>query len=204
MFEKLKGVEERFLAIEKEMSDPETARELDKYQSYVREHSELGKIVSVFRVHQKTLKDLEESTGLFQENDPEIRELARDEIETLPIKKDELELELKRLLMPRDENDDKNVIMEIRAGTGGDEAGLFASDLFRMYHRYAEKNNWKVEILSTHFTGVGGFKEVIALIQGKGAYSRLKYESGTHRVQRARETEAQGGIHTSAATVAVL
>ncbi|OGP61973.1 MAG: peptide chain release factor 1 [Deltaproteobacteria bacterium RBG_13_49_15] len=204
MFEKLKGVEERFLAIEKEMSDPETARDRDKYQSYVREHSELGKIVSVFRVHQKTLKDLEESTGLFQENDPEIRELARDEIETLTIKKDELELELKRLLMPRDENDDKNVIMEIRAGTGGDEAGLFASDLFRMYHRYAEKNNWKVEILSHHFTGVGGFKEVIALIQGKGAYSRLKYESGTHRVQRVPETEAQGRIHTSAATVAVL
>jgi peptide chain release factor 1 len=204
MFEKLKGVEERFLAIEKEMSDPETVRDRDKYQSYVREHAELSKIVSVYRVHQKTLKDLKESTWLFQENDPEIRELARDEVETLTIKKDELELELKRLLMPRDKNDDKNVIMEIRAGTGGDEAGLFASNLFRMYHRYAEKNNWKVEILSHHPTGVGGFKEVIALIQGKGAYSRLKYESGTHRVQRVPETEAQGRIHTSAATVAVL
>jgi peptide chain release factor 1 len=204
MFDKLIGVEERFLAIEKEMSDPDVVRDRDKYQSYVREHAELSKIVSVYRTYQKTVKDLEESTELFKEDDPEIKELARDEIERLNRKREELEVELKRLLTPKDENDDKNVIMEIRAGTGGDEAGLFAADLFRMYHRYAEKNNWKVEILSHHPTGVGGFKEVIALIQGKGAYSRFKYESGTHRVQRVPETEAQGRIHTSASTVAVL
>ncbi|MEW5909963.1 MAG: peptide chain release factor 1 [Thermodesulfobacteriota bacterium] len=204
MFEKLIGVEERFSTIEKEMSDPDVVRDRDKYQSYVREHAELSKLVSVYRAYQKTARDLEESSELFKEDDPEIKELARDDIERLTRKKEDLETELKRLLTPKDENDEKNVIMEIRAGTGGDEAGLFAANLFRMYLRYAEKNNWKVEILSHHPTGVGGFKEVIALIQGKGAYSRFKYESGTHRVQRVPETEAQGRIHTSAATVAVL
>ncbi|MGD8946597.1 MAG: peptide chain release factor 1, partial [Desulfobacterales bacterium] len=173
-------------------------------QKYVREHAELNKIVSVYRTYTKILNDLDESKELLRDGDPEIKDLARDEIDALTRNKEELEVELKMLLLPKDPNDDKNVIIEIRAGTGGEEAALFASDLFRMYSRYAEKRNWKVEIMTHHPTGVGGLKEIIAMINGKGAYSAFKYESGTHRVQRVPTTEAQGRIHTSAVTVAVL
>ncbi|MBW1776227.1 MAG: peptide chain release factor 1 [Deltaproteobacteria bacterium] len=204
MLEKLQGVEERFSTIEKRMSDPEVLQDRDQYQSYVREHAELGKIVNLYREYTKTLKNIEDSSELLNEDDPEIRELARDDIDRLETRKAELEKRLKQMLIPKDANDEKNVIMEIRAGTGGEEAALFAGDLFRMYSRYAENQGWKVEMLSHHPTGTGGLKEVIALIQGAGAYSRLKYESGTHRVQRVPETEAQGRIHTSAVTVAVL
>jgi len=204
MLKKLQGVEERFLAIEKQMSDPVVVRDREQYQNYVREHAELNKIVTLYREYDKTIKDIENSTGLLNENDPEIRELARDDIERLNTRKANLESRLKHLLIPQDANDEKNVIMEIRAGTGGEEAALFAGDLFRMYSRYAENQGWKVEVLSHHPTGTGGLKEVISLIQGRGAYSRLKFESGTHRVQRVPETEAQGRIHTSAVTVAVL
>jgi len=204
MFNKLQGVEERFSQIEEKLGTPEIVKDRDVYQKYVREHAELNKIVSVYRTYTKILNDIDESKELLRDGDPEIKDLARDEVDALSRNKEELEVELKMLLLPKDPNDDKNVIIEIRAGTGGEEAALFASDLFRMYSRYAEKRNWKVEIMTHHPTGVGGLKEIIAMITGKGAYSAFKYESGTHRVQRVPTTEAQGRIHTSAVTVAVL
>jgi len=204
MFEKLKGVEERFLEIEKQLSDPGIVNDRQAYQKLIREHAELNKIVSVFKEYQKVLQGIEDSTELLQDSDPEIKNLAREELSALDQNKDRLEDDLKKLLLPRDPNDDKNVIVEIRAGTGGEEAALFAGDLFKMYTRYAEIRKWQVEVMAQHLTGVGGFKEIIALVHGKGAYSQFKYESGIHRVQRVPTTEAQGRIHTSAVTVAVL
>ncbi len=204
MFDKLIGVEERFVDVEKLLSDPKIVQDREAYQKYVREHGELNKIVTVYRQYKQTLGALEESQELLKDADPEIKELARDEIAGLTREKETLEVDLKRLLLPKDPNDSKNVILEIRAGTGGEEAALFAGDLFRMYSRYAENRAWKVEVMTHHPTGVGGLKEVIAMINGKGAYSVFKYESGTHRVQRVPTTEAQGRIHTSAVTVAVL
>ncbi|MCP4105204.1 MAG: peptide chain release factor 1 [Desulfobacteraceae bacterium] len=204
MFDKLRGVEERFLEVEKLLSDPEIIKDREAYQKYTREHSDLARVVTVFREYRQVADGIADSNELLKDGDPEIKELARDEIEALTVQRDELEEGLKKLLMPKDPNDDKNVLIEIRAGTGGEEAALFASDLFRMYSRYAEEKSWKVEIMSHHPTGVGGLKEIIGMVQGKGAYSRFKYESGTHRVQRVPTTEAQGRIHTSAVTVAVL
>jgi len=204
MIEQLAGVEKRFVELERQLSDPDIFKERDKFQKVSREHSELGKIVAVFREYRRTLTDLEGSLELTREADPDIADLAREEVATLNERKETLEDALRRLLMPKDPNDQKNVILEIRAGTGGEEAALFAGDLFRMYSRYAEGRNWQVELMSHSPSGVGGFKEVIAMIHGKGAYSALKYESGIHRVQRVPVTEAQGRIHTSAVTVAVL
>jgi len=204
MFDKLLGVEERFIEVEKHLSDPKIVNDRNAYQTYVREHAELNKLVTVYRQYKQTLRALDESQDLLKDADPEIKDLARDEIATLNREKENLETELKKLLVPKDPNDEKNVIFEIRAGTGGEEAALFAGDLFRMYSRYAENRNWKIEVITHHPTGVGGLKEIIAMIQGKGAYSVFKYESGTHRVQRVPTTEAQGRIHTSAVTVAVL
>jgi peptide chain release factor 1 len=204
MFDKLSGVESRYNEIEVKLSDPELVKNQDVYRKYVREHAELGKIVEVFRAYRKACQDLEQSLELLREGDSEIKALAKDEVDTLTIKRDQLSEELKLLLLPKDPNDEKNVILEIRAGTGGEEAALFAGDLFRMYGRYAETRGWKVEVLTHHPTGVGGLKEIIAMVTGQGAYSRLKFESGTHRVQRVPTTEAQGRIHTSAVTVAVL
>ena len=204
MFDKLIGVEERFIDIEKHLADPEVLQNRDAYQKFVREHAELNKIVTVYRKYKQTLNDLEESQELLKDADPDIKGLARDEITTLSLEKERIEGELKALLLPKDPNDEKNVIVEIRAGTGGEEAALFAGDLFKMYSRYAEKRNWKVEVITHHPTGVGGLKEIIAMIQGQGAYSVFKYESGIHRVQRVPATETQGRIHTSAVTVAVL
>jgi peptide chain release factor 1 len=204
MFDKLIGVEERFIDIEKLLSDPKIVQDRDAYQKYVREHAELNKIVTVYRRFKQTLQNLEESHELLKDTDPDIKELARDEIAGLNKEKEDIELELKTLLLPKDPNDSKNVILEIRAGTGGEEAALFVGDLFRMYSRYTENRGWKVEVLTHNPTGVGGLKEVIAMIHGQGAYSVFKYESGTHRVQRVPTTEAQGRIHTSAVTVAVL
>jgi len=204
MFDKLLGVEDRFTTLEQLLSDPEVLQDREAYQKYSQEHAELSKIVTVFRTYKKTLSELEDGMELLKDKDPDIKSLAKDEIETLTRIKEGLEAELKQLLAPKDPNDGKNVIIEIRAGTGGEEAGLFAADLFRMYGRYAETRNWKVEVLTQHITGVGGLKELIAMIHGKGAYSVFKYESGTHRVQRVPVTEAQGRIHTSAVTVAVL
>jgi len=204
MFEKLKGVEERFFEIERHLSDPAIVKDRQAYQKLIREHAELNKIVSVFKQYQKALQGIEESTELLQDADPEIKTLAREELNALNQNRDRLEDDLRKLLLPKNPNDDKNVIVEIRAGTGGEEAALFAGDLFRMYTRYAENRKWEVEVMAQHITGVGGFKEIIALVHGKGAYSQLKYESGIHRVQRVPTTEAQGRIHTSAVTVAVL
>ena len=204
MFEKLKGVEKRFSEIEELLSDPDIIKDREAYQKYVREHSELSKVVTVFRTYNQVLEDLDESSELLADGDSDIKDLAKEEIASLTHKKESLEEDLKKLLIPRDPNDERNVIIEIRAGTGGEEAALFAGDLFRMYSKYAENRNWKVEVLSHHETGVGGFKEIIAMVHGKGAYSALKFESGTHRVQRVPTTETQGRIHTSAVTVAVL
>jgi peptide chain release factor 1 len=204
MLEKLEGVEKQFTKLETLLGDPEVVGNRGRYEKIAKEHSDLSKIVTVYREYKKALYEIEESQELLRDSDPEIKELAKIEIEVLTEKRDALEEELKLLLMPKDPNDEKNVLLEIRAGTGGDEAALFAGDLFRMYGRYAEARRWKVEIMDRHETGVGGFKEIIAMINGKGAYSRLKYESGTHRVQRVPTTETQGRIHTSAVTVAVL
>ena len=204
MFDKLKGVEERFVEIEKLLSDPAIVTDREAYQKYSREHADLSKIVSAFRVYRNVLKDLDDSRDLLKDADPDIKELANDEVNALTVKKNACEEELKKLLIPKDPLDEKNVLIEIRAGTGGEEAGLFASDLFKMYSKYAENRSWKVEVMSHHATGVGGLKEIVAMVQGRGAYSRLKYESGIHRVQRVPATETQGRIHTSAVTVAVL
>jgi peptide chain release factor 1 len=204
MFDKLKGVEKRFLEVEKLLTDPKTVQNRELYQKYVREHADLNKVVAAYRDYKRILGDLDNSHDMMKDTDPDIKEMAREEIETLNRDKEQLELQIKRLLVPKNPNDDKNIILEIRAGTGGEEAALFAGDLFRMYGRYAEKRNWKVEIMSQHASGVGGLKEIVAMIHGTGAYSAFKYESGTHRVQRVPATEAQGRIHTSAVTVAVL
>jgi peptide chain release factor 1 len=204
MFDKLVGVEERFIKLEQLLSEPEVTKDRNRYERYAREHSELNKIVSVYRTYKKVSLEFNESKELLQDSDPEIKALAKAEMESLAEDKEALEEELKKLLMPKDPSDEKNVIVEVRAGTGGEEAGLFANDLFRMYARYAENQNWKTEVLSQHVTGVGGLKEIIVMFQGKAAYSRFKYESGTHRVQRVPATETQGRIHTSAVTVAVL
>ncbi len=204
MFEQLEGIEQRYQELERLLSDPAVVGNRELYTRYIREHSELSDVVTVFRSYKQTLSDLEGSRELLSDHDPEIKDLARREVDALSTQMVDLEQELKNLLIPKDPNDDKNVVLEIRAGTGGEEAALFAGDLFRMYSRYAEAKGWKLEILSGHSTDSGGFKEVITLVKGKGAYSRLKYESGTHRVQRVPVTEAQGRIHTSAVTVAVL
>ena len=204
MFEKLKGVEKRFSEIEELLSDPDIIKDREAYQKYVREHAELSKVVTAFRTYSQVLEDLDESAELLADGDSDIKDLAKEEMAFLTKKKESLEEDLKKLLVPKDPNDERNVIIEIRAGTGGEEAGLFAGDLFRMYSKYAENRKWKVEVLSHHETGVGGFKEIIAMVHGKGAYSALKFESGTHRVQRVPATETQGRIHTSAVTVAVL
>jgi peptide chain release factor 1 len=204
MFDKLKGVEERFCQLEVLLSDPKILQDREAYNKYAREHAEINEIVNTFRTFKQIDHELDESMELLKDSDPDIKNLAKDEIERLTEEKEKLELLLRQLLIPKDPLDAKNVLVEIRAGTGGDEAGLFANDLFKMYSRYAENQNWRIEILSHHPTGVGGLKEVIALVNGKGAYSRLKYESGTHRVQRVPTTETQGRIHTSAVTVAVL
>jgi peptide chain release factor 1 len=204
MYSKLEGVEQRFIDLEQKLSDPALLGNRDAYQKTVREHAELGKLVAVFRQYKDTLARLEDSRALLNDGDAEMRSLAKEEVAELSERRERLEHELKLLLLPKDPNDEKNVIIEIRAGTGGEEAALFAGDLFRMYSRFAEGRQWRIEILSHHPTGVGGFKEIVAMVQGQGAYSVLKYESGTHRVQRVPVTEAQGRIHTSAVTVAVL
>jgi peptide chain release factor 1 len=204
MFDKLQGVEERFTEIEKLLSDPAVIQNRELFQKHSMEHAELARIVAVYRQYRQAAQELDESLDLLKDGDPQIKDLAREEIERLTSEKERFENELKILLVPKDPMDKKNVILEIRAGTGGEEAGLFAGDLFKMYGRYAEKRGWKVEIMNLHATGVGGLKEIAAMISGQGAFSRLKYESGTHRVQRVPETETQGRIHTSAVTVAVL
>jgi len=202
MLEKLQGILDRFKEIDKQLSlvgdDYTKAIELSK------ERAELESVVVKARAYEETLEKIEEIETLLDTDDEEMRAMAEMEMETLQAKKEDLENKLKSMLVPKDPRDKRNVIMEIRAGTGGDEAGLFAADLFRMYSRYAERHNYNIEILSMHDTGLGGIKEVSFMVKGAGAYSRLKYESGVHRVQRVPETESQGRIHTSTITVAVL
>ncbi len=204
MFQRLEGIQKRFYELELELSTPEIIKDQNRFRKIAKEHADLGEIVKVYERYLQVERQLEENKQMLSDPDPEIRELAKTENEELVREAEELKERLKLLLLPKDPNDEKNILLEIRAGTGGEEAALFVADLFRMYSRYAEKKGWKVEILSSHETGKGGFKEIIALISGDKVYSRLKYESGTHRVQRVPETETQGRIHTSAVTVAVL
>ena len=204
MFAKTKEIEDRFQQLELELSRPEVIKNQSKYQKYLKEHGSLAPIVSTYRKYEEIGDEIENNRSLLEDTDPDIRKLAREEIESLRGERSRLEEKLKILLLPKDPLDEKNIILEIRAGTGGEEAALFVADLFRMYGKYAELLKWKTEILSQHPTGMGGFKEIILLIEGDRVYSRLKLESGVHRVQRVPETEAQGRIHTSAVTVAVL
>jgi peptide chain release factor 1 len=205
MFDKLESVFNKFQELEKNLGNPELLSNQKEYLQVTKERAELAPIADRY-AHYKKLKDQvqENLTLLEREDDPEMRELIRDEIASLKDGLDSDENELKLMLAPKDPNDDRNVILEIRAGTGGEEAALFVADLFRMYSRYAELRRWKVEILDSNPTGIGGFKEIIASVNGKGAFSRLKFERGVHRVQRIPVTESQGRIHTSAVTVAVL
>ena len=205
MLDKLKAIEEKYNELNKQVIDPEVINDRENWQKLMKEHADLEPIVLKYREYIKILDSLEEAKEMLRDKlDDEMKELVKEEIKDLEEKEEATREELKVLLIPKDPNDHKNVIVEIRAGTGGDEAALFAGDLYRMYTRYAERNRWKTEVMSTNEIGIGGFKEVIFMIKGKGAYSRLKYESGVHRVQRVPETEASGRIHTSAATVAVL
>jgi peptide chain release factor 1 len=204
MITKLQGIKERHEKLEQLLSDPAVIGDQAKYQKYLKEHGELSKMVSIFLEYEISHRELEEARALLRDPDPEIRDMAKDEILALETRLTELEHDLKIALVPRDPRDDKNIILEIRAGTGGEEAGLFAGSLFRMYSRYAESRGWAVEIIDANHSGSGGFKEVISMIRGRGVFSSFKFESGTHRVQRVPETEAQGRVHTSAVTVAVL
>jgi peptide chain release factor 1 len=205
MFEKLEEVERRYEVLFHLLGQPEVISRQDELQKFAKEYAELGKVVDLYRRLKRLETEIEESRHLLEsEKDEEMKRLAREEVSSLTTEKEKVEQDLKAALLPKDPNDEKNIILEIRAGTGGDEAGLFASDLFRMYSKYAEKHHWRMEVLSRHYTGVGGFKEIVALFEGKGVYSRLKFESGVHRVQRVPTTEAQGRIHTSTVTVAIL
>lgn len=204
MIDKLQSIEDRYMELSQKISDPDVIANVTEWQKYVKEHAALEEIVSKYREYKKIVDDIKSTKELISGDDPELKEMAQEELDELEKREDEVLREIKILLIPKDPNDEKDVIMEIRAGAGGEEAALFAYDLFRMYSMYAEKNRWKVEVMSSNETDIGGFKEVILNISGKGAYSRLKYESGVHRVQRVPTTEAGGRIHTSTATVAVL
>jgi len=202
LINKLENVEKRFVELEKLLTSPEVISDRELLAKYSKEHAELKEIVENFRAYKKTIREIEEATLLLKEEG--MKELAEAELKTLEEKEKKLKQTLEILLLPKDPFDEKNIIVEIRAGTGGEEAALFAGDLLRMYLRYAERKGWKTELMEENPTGLGGYKEVIFNIIGRGAYSRLKYEGGTHRVQRVPKTEAGGRIHTSAATVAVL
>lgn len=205
MFDKLDGIAARYTEIERQLADNAILSDYSKVTALAQERSELDPIVTAYARYQRATSQHEDARAMLDaESDPELRAMAQEEYKTLTAEIESLEAELKRLLLPKDPRDDKNVIVEIRAGTGGDEAGLFAADLLRMYTRYAEAQRWDVEIMSASESGIGGYSMVTAFVKGRGAYSRLKYESGVHRVQRVPQTESQGRIHTSTATVAVL
>src|ERR1700733_1561487 len=202
--DKIKGIEQHFDDLERKLSDPAIIANQPEYTSLAKERSQMAEVAGAVREYRKVSDEIAEYKSYLEGDDTEMRELAKSEMPELQRKLAALEERIRVLLTPRDPNDDKNVILEIRGGTGGAEASLFAADLFRMYSRYAERHRWKVETLSMSDTGLGGIKEVVASVNGKGAYSRLKYEGGVHRVQRVPATEASGRIHTSTATVAVL
>ena len=205
MFEKLSALEKRFDELSSLMADPEVIANPATYQKHARTYRELSEIVDKFREYKEVMQGIEDTKAILAaEGDADMRALATEELEQLERRAEGCRQDLQVLLMPKDPNDEKNVLLEIRAGTGGDEASLFAGDLFRMYSRFAERSGWRVEVMEDHASEVGGYKEIIAMIEGAGVYSKLKYESGVHRVQRVPKTEASGRIHTSTATVAVL
>ncbi len=202
--QRLDGIETRFEDLTRQMTDPDVINDNATYRKVSKQQSELGEIVAKYRDWKKAHADADGARQMLQENDAELQEMAREDIARLEPELSKIEEEIKVLLLPKDPNDEKNIILEIRKGTGGDEASLFAAELFRMYTRFAESKHWRVEVLSTSESGIGGLNEVIALISGHRVYSQLKYESGVHRVQRVPATETQGRVHTSAVTVAVL
>ena len=205
MFDRLASIEERYVEILHMLTDPAVVSDQKEFTKLMKEQSEIAPIVEAYRKYKKAKQTVDESLEILDtETDEEIRELAKEDLSEAKKEIEELEQEMKVLLLPKDENDEKNVVVEIRAGAGGDEAALFASELYRMYNRYAERNGWKSELVSVNEMGIGGMKEVVFMINGKGAYSKLKYESGVHRVQRVPVTESGGRIHTSTATVAVM
>ncbi|MBI2606778.1 MAG: peptide chain release factor 1 [Deltaproteobacteria bacterium] len=204
MFSKLKEVERRFEELDMKLSDPVLASRPQVFRELSKERSALVELVETFRIYKDVSAEIESNRQLMQDRDPEMRQMAKEELARLTPEVERLEKELTRLLLPKDPNDDKNIILEIRAGAGGDEAALFVGELFRLYEKYAAGQGWNVEPLSISPTGIGGFKEIIAMISGQKVYSKLKYEAGVHRVQRVPRTEAQGRVHTSTVTVAVL
>ncbi|THB74001.1 MAG: peptide chain release factor 1 [Desulfobulbaceae bacterium] len=206
MLDKFKDVDEKLATLEGRLADPSLINNQSEYQKVVREHAQMSRLAELTSAYRKLLQEIDDNRTIIQDDseDEELRELAKLDLEELEQKKETLENDIRLFLLPKDPNDDKNTFLEIRAGTGGDEAALFVGDLFRMYSRYAETMGWNVEIMDSSPLGIGGFKEIIALISGDQVFSKLKYESGVHRVQRVPETEAQGRVHTSAVTVAIL
>jgi peptide chain release factor 1 len=202
MFDKIEELERRYQEIESFLSDPAVISNQTEFRKLSREHSDLTNLVTAFRRYRRVLDEIRDNQELLSDSD--MREMAQEELKILEGEKEQLQADIQLLLLPKDPNDSKDVILEIRAGTGGDESALFAGDLFRMYSRFADSNRWKVEIISASESERGGFKEIIASVEGEGVFAKLKYESGTHRVQRVPETEAQGRIHTSACTVAIM
>lgn len=204
MFGKLEAVEKRFMQLEQKLSEPEIASRPQELKTLSKEHSDLEDLVTSFRKYKAITQEIESNKQLLNDADPEMRSMAKEELTRLKPEQESLEAELKMLLLPKDPNDEKNILLEIRAGAGGDEAALFVGELFRMYEKYAASQRWAVEPMSITPTGIGGFKEIVALVSGNKVYSKLKHEAGVHRVQRIPKTEAQGRIHTSTVTVAVL
>tara|TARA_S200000501_G_scaffold335346_1_gene339958 strand:- start:25538 stop:26602 length:1065 start_codon:yes stop_codon:yes gene_type:complete len=202
--EKLQTIIDKHSLLSEQLADPEIFNDQKKLTTTAKEHSALEDVVNVGKEYLAVLQNIEDDKSILDGDDAELKEIAQEELNELESRKDKLESDLKILLLPRDPNDDKNLILEIRAGTGGEEAALFAADLFRVYTRYAERKNWKYKVMDSSDTGIGGIKEAIVSIQGKGAFGMLKYESGVHRVQRVPKTETSGRVHTSAATIAVL
>ncbi|MCL2790608.1 MAG: peptide chain release factor 1 [Desulfobulbus sp.] len=206
MFDNLRDIDEKLDALERQLSDPLLVTDQQRYREVVREHAQVARIAELYAAYTSVCAQIDDSQELIrtEQDDPDLVALAKAELEELTQKQEELEQAIRIRLLPKDPNDEKNIFLEIRAGTGGDEAALFVADLFRMYSRYAEMQGWRVEVMSSNPIGIGGFKEIIALISGQQVYSRLKYESGAHRVQRVPDTETQGRIHTSAVTVAII
>ncbi|BDR63202.1 peptide chain release factor 1 [Clostridium tetani] len=205
MLDRLNFIENKYEELSIKISDPTVMQDQKEWQKLCKEHSDMETIVTTYKEYKEILQSIEDNKEMLKEDiEQELRDMVQEDIKELEQRVQELEQELKMLLVPKDPNDEKNVFIEIRAGAGGDEAALFAANLFRMYTRYAERHNWKTEAVSVNETDIGGFKEIVFMVRGKGAYSRLKYESGVHRVQRVPDTESSGRIHTSTATVAVL
>ncbi len=205
MINKLDRIVEKYQSLETELANPDIMKDMNRYKEVMQEHSHLSEVVSVYSEYKDVLSGIEDAQSMMEdETDPEMKEMAKEELSGLEEKKEILEKKLKKLLVPKDPLDGKNIIMEIRAGTGGDEAALFAADLYRMYTKFAEQNKWKIEIMDANEIGIGGFKEISFSISGKNVYGNLRYESGVHRVQRVPTTESGGRVHTSAVTVAVL